>query len=192
MEGQSAWGFRRWSAGREDEGDDLTGGRGTGVGGREGDGGWRGNNGSRPAGGGAGRGVEPWIDVSSACPAGRERLRPDILSFSVSLSLPILLPPSLPLSPSLSLSFSLSFPLLSSSVPLVSSGPLIRRMRGDNSSPSLSLDDSLDPPARSFTPPAVASRPPPIADRASLVSFPPMNASETGEAINFGDCRQAS
>jgi len=97
---------------------------------------------------------------------------------------------------SLSLSLSLSFPLLSSSVPLVSSGSLIRRVRGDNSSPSLSLDDSLNPPARSFPPPAVASRPPPIVDRASLVSFPPMNVlparQERQIAISFVDCRQAS
>jgi hypothetical protein len=69
-------------------------------------------------------------------------------------------------------------------------------VRGDNSSPSLSLDDSLNPPARSFPPPAVASRPPPIVDRASLVSFPPMNVlparQERQIAISFVDCRQAS
>lgn len=30
--------------------------------------------------------VEPWIDVSPMCPAGRERLRFDVFSFSLSLS----------------------------------------------------------------------------------------------------------
>lgn len=46
--------------------------------------------------------VEPWIDVSPACPAGRERLRPDVLS------LPLLFSHSLSLS---LLSVSCSFPL---------------------------------------------------------------------------------
>ena len=31
--------------------------------------------------------VEPWIDVSPACPAGRERLRFDVLTFPLSFSL---------------------------------------------------------------------------------------------------------
>lgn len=51
--------------------------------------------------------VEPWIDVSPVCPAGRERLRFDVFSFSLSLSL------------SLALSFYLSIylPALSSLFP---------------------------------------------------------------------------
>lgn len=42
--------------------------------------------------------VEPWIDVSPACPAGRERLRLDVLSFPLSFSLFLSLPSSLRLS----------------------------------------------------------------------------------------------
>lgn len=149
MEGQSAWGFRRWSAGRETEGGDLAEGRGRSVRGGEGGGGRRGSNGSKLGGGGARKGlevVEPWIDVSSACPAGRERLRPDILSFSVSLSL-ILPSRSVCLSPSV-------FPSLVLLRFACSFGFLIRRERGDNSSPRLSLDESLGPP-RAFSSPFI-------------------------------------
>lgn len=90
--------------------------------------------------------MEPWIDVSPACPAGRERLRLDVLSSP------------LPFSPSLSLSL---FPSL-----CVYPGPLIRRERGDNSSPSLSLDDARVPRASSLTrsPRPLSSCPPPSAD----------------------------
>lgn len=96
--------------------------------------------------------VEPWIDVSPACPAGRERLRLDVLSFPLSFSL----------SPSL-------FPPL-----CVYPGPLIRRELGDNSSLSLSLDDARFPPARrpTLSRPVRRSRTLPRTRTRGFVPFP--------------------
>lgn len=81
------------------EGEARGWGEGDGLGGRGRRGEERG--GGREEGGGTRVGVEvvePWIDVSPACPAGRERLRLDVLSFPLSSS------PSLSLSSSLRLS----------------------------------------------------------------------------------------
>lgn len=115
--------------------------------------------------------VEPWIDVSSACPAGRERLRPDILSFSVSASLSLFRFRSLCLS-SLSRPPSFRSPVR---------GSLIRRERGDNSSPSLSLGDSPRTPSVPRRRHGLVTSP--NCDRAPLVSVsPPINAPPARQA----------
>jgi len=120
--------------------------------------------------------------VASAC----------ALTSSLSRSLFLSLSFSRPRSLSLALSVFPSLVLLCSAC---SSGSLIRRVRGDNSSPSLSLDDSLDPPARSFPPPAAASRPPPIAAALlSSLSLQRMRCQRDAEADRdrLCDCRQSS